>query len=903
MIKRVFKFLTLLVAIFAAGEVFAELVQQNVTKTHYRLHLFVQRDMVVIEKRGSSVFIKSLNTGVLNNLKKELLPLKPVTKYFKSIVYNEPSAKNNNIESIEIKLSSQDVELFNFYRDREKKYVVDFWRDADSVNAANAAVQKKISDIEKAKKDAQEVGVVAPVGKKSNKITFTKKPKKKRTPKKQGLRKVVNKLKPYRDFRYGAAFVWDYEALKPTMKPYLNLDRKTPEYFYPIKNRAFDKGEQEAHLQLNINLYRKKKWGLMYKSIKLFHEKYGEDTAVNFNEYLKANAILRTNFGKDNMQPVKMAVSMFTNIAARTKNYDMKKGIYKYLLQYYMDAKDNINSLEFSKKLYVESKQNFDYEESNKAAEAILFNLTHLNQIEKIREILKEKTIKKLLPAQTMVGYKIYALFKLGQIEEVLKEYNKVKSGLTKPVNPVLLFNVAESYFREANYPVAVRLFDNFISQHSYHPKSSQARMRIALAYDLLGKSEAKVLQLYKNAIDRSQDFKTSYEARLRYVGLNSIRKRKPTDLDMEKRIFLELDEKEKKLIDKNLKKLLWLVRLRTFIVDKNYTKALSYLNAIPVTSLKPSEKRVFEADGAEVVYGLIDDYFKKSDYSNLVRIWEIYKDRYVNKVAADAYLNFIVAKSYMKMGLYEAFDNHYLNYKKLSRTPAKTFPVWYDRDIKVWGLALLKEMELIKNINLKNWSLAKKNLGEFSRLMKGYNKTNYYKGIIAFYQKDYKTAPMHIETFLTREKGKSIFDPYEVAEMMRAYTDSLYQTGAIDKFKKVSEAVLNDTEYYNPKNRYMFEIRERIAYLNIEILAGQKSKESFIILEGRIKRFFKEFDESTYKGRLSYLLAVSLLKNEKVEEGKEILTKIVDDKSISDYVKEMARSELSLLKIKERTL
>lgn len=897
----------MLVVIFAAGEVFAELVQQRETKTHLRWNLFVNRDMVVIDKKGSSVFIKSLNTDVLAKLKKELLTLSPVSKYFKSIVYNEPSPRNNNIESIEIKLSSPDVELFNFYRDREKKYVVDFWRDADSINAEAAAVKKKISDIEKKKaedaKKASTAGVVAPVGKKTVGISYTKKPKAKRKASRKTFRKVKKKLKAHRDFRYGAALIWDYDALKPVMKPYVNLDRKTPEYFFPIKNRAFDKGKKEAHLQLNLNLYRKKKWGLMYKSIKLFHEKYGEDSNVDFNEYLKANSILRSNFGKDDIKPVKMAVSMFTNIAARTKNYDMKKGIYKYLLQYYMDSNDNINSLEFAKKLYVESKQNFDYEESNKAAEAILFNLANLNQIEKITEILKEKTIKKLLPAQTMAGYKIFALFKLGRMKEVIKEYNKIKPGLTKPVNPVIQFNVAEAFFREGNYPKAIKLFDDFIVQHSYHSKSGNSRLRIALGYDILNKPESKVLELYRNAIDRAQDFKVSYEARLRYVGLSSIRKRKPTESDMEKRIFLELDDKNKNKIDKNLKKLLWLVRLRTFIVDKNYNKALSYLNAVPVTSLKPSEKRVFEADGAEIVYGLIDDYFKKSDYSNLVRIWEIYKDRYVNKVATDAYLNFIVAKSYMKMGLYEAFDNHYLRYKKLSSTPIKTFPIWYEREIKVWGLALLKEMELIKHINLKNWKLAKKSLDQFSKLMKGYNKVNYYKGIIAFYQKDYDQAPIHIETFLTREQGKTIFDPYEVAEMMRAYTDSLYQTGNIDKFKKVSKAILDDTEYYSPKNRYMFEVRERIAYLNIELLAGKRSKESFIILEGRIKRFFKEFKGSSYKGRLSYLLAVSLLKNEKRKEGKEVLTQILEDESVSDYVKEMARSELSLLKIQERTL
>jgi hypothetical protein len=186
---------------------------------------------------------------------------------------------------------------------------------------------------------------------------------------------------------------------------------------------------------------------------------------------------------------------------------------------------------------------------------------------------------------------------------------------------------------------------------------------------------------------------------------------------------------------------------------------------------------------------------------------------------------------------------------------------------------------------------------------MKGYNKVNYYKGIVAYYQKDYKRSAVSIENFLTQENGKSIIDPFEVAEMMKSYSDSLYQTGKIEKFKKVSEAILNDTENYSPKNKYMLEVRERIAYLNIELIAGNSSDASSLILEAKIKNFFSGFKNTSYKGRLNYLLAVSLLKNKKSNEGKDILKKLIGDKSVSDYIKEMAKSELSLLKIKERTL
>src|SRR5690606_13887433 len=94
------------------------------------------------------------------------------------------------------------------------------------------------------------------------------------------------------------------------------------------------------------------------------------------------------------------------------------------------------------------------------------------------------------------------------------------------------------------------------------------------------------------------------YETKLRYVTMRLARKYKPTESDKEIEVFLEQSPDETKALDHNLKKLLWLVRLRLFISTKDYDKALSYLTSIPVDSLKRAERRVFEGDGAEIVYG-----------------------------------------------------------------------------------------------------------------------------------------------------------------------------------------------------------------------------------------------------------------------------------------------------------
>jgi hypothetical protein len=45
------------------------------------------------------------------------------------------------------------------------------------------------------------------------------------------------------------------------------------------------------------------------------------------------------------------------------------------------------------------------------------------------------------------------------------------------------------------------------------------------------------------------------------------------------------------------------------------------------------------------------------------------------------------------------------------------------------------------------------------------------------------------------------------------------------------------------------------------------------------------------------------MVTNQKVKEGREIFTGLVNDKETSEYIRDLAKSELSLLNIKEKTL
>ena len=70
-----------------------------------------------------------------------------------------------------------------------------------------------------------------------------------------------------------------------------------------------------------------------------------------------------------------------------------------------------------------------------------------------------------------------------------------------------------------------------------------------------------------------------------------------------------------------------------------------------------------------------------------------------------------------------------------------------------------------------------------------------------------------------------------------------------------------------------------------------------------KINDFKKAHPKSVYTGRINYILGQLMVANQKVKEGREVFTALVNDATTSDYLKELAKSELGLLNLKERTL
>lgn len=901
--------------------VFALEIKQENFNTHLRWNLYAKKDLLHINKKGEIVEIQSVSNETLVELKRKLSFLKKAKRYYRSITIKHLKSSKlksgvSNTFLITVVLANKFVDLFSFYKSVERKHVMDFWIDGDvvavkkSATLKNKVVEAQKVNVKSTKKQNKKINTskaikLISIPKSTNSTKLTKTVKTIVPKHTKGRRiKLKEKFKGYRDFRYGAPFVWDYKPLRPRFAKSVNLGSKTPELFYPIEDRDIDKGDQEAHLQLSINLFRKKKWGLMYKSIEVFRKKYGDTAFSDLNEYLKANALLRSNFVKKDKITGKMAINLLINISESTSNYQLQKGSLKYLLNYFIESKEYIQALKRAKKLFVITKEKFDIEESKYAAEAMLYSLARLRQHKVVGEVIQDKTIQKLLPVQIGMAYKIYTLLDVDRNDEVIREYESKASSLLAPIHPVILFNVGEAYFRIGQYEKASKLFDKFIKHYSHFTESSHARLRIALGYDILEKGIKKTEELYRNAINRSQDQEVTYEAKIRYVALKSVRKIDLKPADLEVRSFFNNNFKESSLKNRDLKKLLWIVRLRSFIVDKKWNDALSYLTAVPVNSLAPADVRVFKGDGSSIVYGLLEDNYKQSNYSKVVKIWELYKKRYVDKVAMDPHMNFMVGHAYINLGLYDGFNRLYKSFAKIQDAAERTYPIWHKHDRRYRPKEMLFELKILRNIKLQNWKVVKKLVGKLDRIFPRASKAKYYKGLIAYNEKRYSDAIKHIEVFLASDiKKKSMYDVSQTATLMKIYLDSIYQLGLLDKYKLVASALLKDTQVYiNSKHPVMKSVAEYISYMEIEIMSSEKDLDEAPLFLSKIYKFKKRFKNSIHLPRIEYLNALSLIANEKIEKGKEILQKLMKDIKVDAYIKKLARFELSMIRIREAT-
>jgi len=851
------------------------------------------KEQVTISKKDNVVTIETLNLPLFEQIAGEMTKMKRAEGYVENVAFSQEGFPAQPAKAV-VTLKDASVELFSFYRDVDRKWIMDFWVNADSLPSRAASLQKPLP--------LPAIETKVAVKKTSKPIPLELK-----APKKSLLEVVavpaqtVQKTNPeYRDFRYGAAFVWDYVPLLPPLERDVQLESKIPETFYAIKDRELLDDPKEAHLQLTINLYRQEKWGLMNKSLTLYQKKYGDDANFDTNEWLRLNALFRSNITKKDKTLQATAMNLLGNLLERTTNYELKRGAFRYMMQYQIDRGDYFKGLELAKRFFVEARGQYDYDMVVLASNVILNSLARLRQEDKIAEFLSDKKLASLLPPQTELAYASYSLLAAGKSAEVVKRFKAQEKNLIKPIHPSILYNVAEALFREAEYEEAARVYDLFVSDWAHLREAAAARLRLALSYELLDRKAAETTVLYKNAIDRSPYPEYRFEAKLRYVGMRIARKIAPDAADLETEVFLEQAVDEKKILTYDMKKLLWLVRLRTFISRKSYDEALAYLASIPTDTLKPSERRVFDGDGAEVVFGVIQQAYLKEDYTRAVKMWEVYKDRFEKRVAGNPYMNFVIADSFIKLGLYQSFDRAYGVLKSMANEETREYPLWVERTKDLPMSDMLEELGLIKSISSKEWDQAKAKLASYPVSLRDSVNFSYYQGLVAYQTGEWSKAAEDFEKVLIKQNPKNRLTPRQMSELLMGYVESLYNLKDLERFKTVVKALAADIQ--RSKSASILKVAERVNYLLIESLVGDNTP-NWNEIEGLVRNFKGRFQKSPYNSRIEYLLGLSLLRNGKLEEGKATLRQLIEKKEVPVYMREMARTELSALELKDKRL
>ena len=166
---------------------------------------------------------------------------------------------------------------------------------------------------------------------------------------------------------------------------------------------------------------------------------------------------------------------------------------------------------------------------------------------------------------------------------------------------------------------------------------------------------------------------------------------------------------------------------------------------------------------------------------------------------------------------------------------------------------------------------------------------------------KKFKTAKADLEGFISKQHVSDVLSKDQIADLFQTYTETLYQLSDTENFQKASGAILRDVASLSKKSKKVRSLTERVRYLLIETIASQSK--DFDVLESRTQNFLSDYDKTSYKNRVKYLLGKALVENNKDNEGEKVLNEILNDNQAPTYIKELVRSELSSMKIKRITI
>jgi len=870
---KLFNFLSLLLLITHANAIE---FQQEKNSKFMRWLIKISKDQIIVTKSENWVLLETFELSIFEKLKTSLENANVDQNYFTSYKFTKDYFPERPAQ-IQIFLKDNSVELFKFFRPEDQQLVLDFWINSDVMvtktqkpETTNENIEKIMEEPPKKIVEKKEVAFVPQAS--IDKVTSWN----------SG---VTDSKSGYRDFRYGATLIWPHKAIIPNHEVDIQLSSKNPDFYLPIKTPNAVKDERETVLQLILNFYKKEKYGLMKKTMDLFNQKY---TASNeekiFFTYIEANTLFKSSLGGSSASLIQGAMGRLEEILKLSKDYDYQKISYRFLIQYALNKENFQKSLELAKDFYIRTNENRDKEMIYLSTKVILYSLAQLNQVDKLDQFLNDSYVSKWLDTQEGISYKIYSLFKRNEFQKLLATYERLEKSLSKPIEASINYHVAESYFQLGELEKSQKYYNEFINHHSFRSQASFARVRKALISELLEEPVGQTIGYYLEAIDKATMPQARIEAKFRYVGLAHNRKQVATEGDKMILGFLDVKDDERPWIVGDTQLLLWQTRLRSFIKTGNYSDALTYLSTLPVDSMTPIFKNMFEADGTEIVLGIMQQAHMNGDHAKVVKIWGIYQNKMGSLLKNNKQALYYAGTSALRVGLKTNSANILSDYK----TAKDQYPQWVKRDYSIIEDESVIARQLTES---KKWTELEEHLKTYK------NKDAIFiwsKAQLLLSKNNFTEAKTLIEEALTDKATIKSAAPVEMNDLLEMYLTCLENVETGERLQKRIEAII---AVMNPKNEIFHDVRERAKFLLLESYYKEKNK-SLAEVNVYIDEFQKYYPESTYLPRIKYGKALYYFSQKNSDEGTKILNEIIENKKTPTHIREMAKSELSSIAV-----
>lgn len=871
--------------------------RQEVNEKYLRWNFSVKKDQLTVTKDESIVLMETFDLSLFEYITAQLQAEVMNPKYVAQIKFSKELYPEKPAQ-IQIYLKTSNVELFKFYKENEKKLVLDFWINQDIAENSNSDKSStKDSDlVQNSKNSIAAISNIPPVqsaqsfsqNNVENNNTSTTDQLKISMSAQASPPAVVSKDL---DFRYGASFIWPYPAMVPSIEQDLNIDAKIPENFYPVKDwwhvdKSHPGNARDALVQLIINFYRKQKFGFMKKSMDLFKEKYqpNDQEKITFL-YLEANTLLYSYVQNKNPGLLQMGLNKLLNLIRITDDYDLQKVSYRFVLQNNLNRKDFSTLLKNAKDFFIRSNDHQDKEMIYLSSRLILLSLAEQDQNDKLEKFLQDPQIEKWMDTQEGIAFKYYALMNRQDYAAILSHFEQHKSGMMKPIHASILYNVAESYFQTGEIEKAKNYFQDFVNQYEFTSEASFAKLRIALSSELLDEKLSVVASLYQKIVDQATVPVARYEAKLRLVASGFVRKGSVTDGDKMLLGFLDAKADEEKWIADDVKYLLWLVRLRTYIKQQQYQEAITYYTSLPLEILPKTYQQVFEKDGTEIVLGLMQQAIHQVNDGKVMKLWGLYNEKMGKNLQKNKLALFYAGSSALRLGLKKNAEKFFAAYKT---DALDEYPQWVPRDYSDLDIAAL---EIKNSISEKNWTEAERKL---ATLPDDASVKVWSKVMLMSAKGEYKKMQLYIEKNITDPVVMKKINNENLLDILEQYMLSLQKNETGDRFEIRLEAIMpvlaNDKISSSFRN-----VRERALFLLLNSYFSDKTTKQNKIDE-YWNQFISIYPNSQYLAGLNYRKANYLIMNNNGAQGKELLEQLIKQPSTPEHIKEMAKNDLNAM-------